>query len=89
MDEPVVVHVRDKCYFYIGRPSALGNPFVVGMHGSRDAVIKLFEEHARGNPALLAAIRAIPAGARLGCHCKPLACHGDVIVKIWKEMHKS
>jgi hypothetical protein len=31
-------------------------------------------------------IRALPANAVLGCWCKPGSCHGDVIVKIWKEL---
>ena len=30
---------------------------------------------------------ALPADAVLGCFCKSKRCHGDVIVKLWHEMH--
>lgn len=71
---------------YIGRPSVLGNPFMIGRDGSRDEVIVKFEAYARGNERVLAEIKKLQEHDVLRCYCSPLACHGDVIVKIWKEM---
>jgi hypothetical protein len=81
-----VVHCkRDKFTHYIGRPSPLGNPFPVEPYG-RTKAIELFEEHARKDGLVLAAIKALPEDAVLGCWCAPEACHGDVIIKLWCEM---
>ncbi|MBO7806119.1 DUF4326 domain-containing protein [Burkholderia pseudomallei] len=70
---------------YIGRGSKWGNPFVI-KHGpgglSRDDVIKkykeYFEQEIVTDPQARAALLSI-RGYRLGCHCKPLPCHGDII----------
>ena len=51
-------------------------------------VMRRFEKHARRSPALLALIKALPENARLGCYCTPKPCHGDVIVKLWKELNE-
>ena len=73
-------------YQYIGRPGSFGNPFSIDKHGTRDEVIATYEAWARKQPALLEKIKALPEDAVLGCWCAPLPCHGDVIVKLWKEM---
>lgn len=43
---PKVYNKRDKNAppgaVYVGRPSKWGNPFVIGVHGDRDKVVKLF-----------------------------------------------
>lgn len=43
---PKVWNKRDpktpKDAIYVGRPSKWGNPFIVGKHGDRDNVVKLF-----------------------------------------------
>jgi hypothetical protein len=72
----------------IGRPNALGNPFIIGRDGTREQVITKYEEWVRRQPKLLVLIHALPEDAILRCWCKPLACHGDVITKLWKEMHQ-
>lgn len=71
---------------YIGRGSVLGNPFVMGRDGSREQVIEayrqwLWKRIREGNAAVLNALRAIEEGESLGCWCKPLGCHGDVVVR--------
>lgn len=38
--------------------------------------------HYIGRPS----IQGLPPDAVLGCWCKPKACHGDVIIKLWKEL---
>lgn len=32
-------------------------------------------------------IRKLPEDAVLACWCHPETCHGDVVMKIWKELH--
>lgn len=83
-----VVNVRDEPFdVYIGRArgSVLGNPFRIGRNGDREMVIKSFRSYARdrmaSDPEFAATVRAL-RGLRLGCHCKPLACHGDVYVEL-------
>lgn len=82
-----VVHCKvDRCTHYIGRPSVFGNPYSVTVYG-RNKCISLFEGYARGSSGLMAAINDLPETAVLGCFCAPAKCHGDVIIKLWKEMH--
>ncbi len=54
---------------------------------SREAAIRSFEDEARTDPAIVAAIKALPEDAVLGCWCRPKACHCDVIVKLWREWY--
>lgn len=78
----VVVNCRRDTYdIYIGRGSPYGNPFKIGVHGSREEVITKYRKWALTQPALLGTIEAL-RGKRLGCWCKPQACHGDVLVEI-------
>lgn len=72
---------------YIGRGTPWGNPYPVGkLEGQyeRDEAIELFRGHFRENilsdPALCRGLFGL-RGLRLACHCKPLACHGDVIAE--------
>ncbi|MDH4451287.1 MAG: DUF4326 domain-containing protein [Rhodoferax sp.] len=70
---------------YIGRGTPWGNPFVVGgQEGQfdRDEAIEKYKAHFESNIVGdeskrrgLLGLR----GMRIACHCKPLACHGDVI----------
>jgi len=77
---------KDNYTVYIGRGSVFGNPYPLGsMYGGRKQVMELYEEYARTNVKLLKAIYALPREAILGCFCKPLACHGDIILKLWEE----
>jgi len=69
---------------YIGRGSLFGNPYYIGKDGTRSEVIEKYRAwfkrkvaNERGFKDALESLR----GKRLGCYCKPLACHGDVIVE--------
>ena len=91
-----VVHIREHHTIYIGRPSIYGNPFshkagtlAKFRVNTREEAISNFEQYARTNDSLLKAIRELKETDVLGCFCKPLSCHGDVIVKIWKERRGS
>lgn len=60
----------------------MGNPFRIGVDGAREEVIAKFERYgkAKGLDKRARAYR----GETLGCFCKPLACHGD-IVAAWAD----
>ena len=78
---PVVHCKHDEYDVYIGRPSKWGNPFVVGVHGTRRQVIEKFEEWLRKQPELMKALPEL-RGKTLGCWCKPSTCHGDVLERL-------
>lgn len=67
---------------YIGRPSKFGNPFVIGQHGSRADVIARYEAWLLSQPALVEAAKRELRGKSLVCWCAPLACHGDVLLRV-------
>lgn len=84
-----VVHCKKEPYdVYIGRPSKWGNPFVIGKDGTRIEVIKKFEDWIMSNEELISQIDELD-GKTLGCWCKPMACHGDVLVKLINEKRRA
>lgn len=88
MSKTVVVHCRRSEYdIYIGRPGKWGNPFRIGPDGDRNEVIRKYREWIMGQPELLASLHELK-GKRLGCWCKPAACHGDVLVELVEKFVK-
>jgi hypothetical protein len=82
MSKTVVVHHRKvKFDVFIGRPSKWGNPFKIGKDGTREEVISKYREWIMKQPELLADLHELK-GKVLGCWCKPLACHGDVLAEL-------
>ncbi len=90
MNETRVVDRRvEKSDVYIGRGSMFGNPFHIGKDGNRMEVIEKYRvyfnrrvlEDRRFQEEVLKL-----RGKVLGCYCKPLACHGDVIIKYLKKI---
>lgn len=74
-----VVHLNQEEYdIYIGRPSKWGNPYEIGKDGTRKQVIQLYREYILNNKELMSSLGELK-GKRLGCWCKPLPCHGDVL----------
>lgn len=83
---PVVVNVKTDYYDYsIMRGTIWGNPFILGKDGNREEVITKYEEYARNNLVIIKSLHVL-SGKRIGCVCKPLYCHGDIIVKLFKEI---
>lgn len=86
-----VVNKDDGQYFdvYIGRGTPWGNPFVIGREGDRFEVIEKFRKHFESqilaDPSKHRALLSLK-GKRLGCHCKPAPCHGDVIAEYLNSM---
>lgn len=75
---------------YIGRGSKWGNPFShipgKGIYcKTRNEAIQKYEEYIRNKPELLQDLHELK-GKTLGCFCKPLSCHGDVLIKLIKEL---
>jgi len=69
-------------YEYIGRGSYWGNPYSMYDEGeSRDEVIRKYEYDFRFDkfPNKDKSKVYELAGKRLGCFCKPAACHGDIL----------
>ena len=79
----------------IGRPSKWGNPYKVAyarfggtnwrpvgerLYTQEEAVAK-YREYILTRPDLLAALPELK-GKVLGCWCKPLPCHGDVLAEL-------
>jgi hypothetical protein len=81
-----VVHLRREPYdVRIDRRSKWGNPFRIPQDGDRDQVIAKFRDYLLGEPDLLASLDQL-RGKTLGCWCKPLACHGDVLVELLEQV---
>tara|TARA_R100000789_G_C2943637_1_gene132857 strand:- start:101 stop:391 length:291 start_codon:yes stop_codon:yes gene_type:complete len=75
-----VVNLRNSKYdVYIGRGSMWGNPFKIGVDGSRAEVIEKYRKYAS---KFTKQQLEILEGKVLGCYCKPLACHGDILVSL-------
>lgn len=72
-----------------GKDGYFGNPFRLGAHESRGSTIDRYRawflERVDRDPEFRARVMALK-GKRLGCFCKPQACHGDVIAE-WIETH--
>lgn len=84
-----VVHCKKESYdVYIGRPSKWGNPFshlkvsaAEYRVSSREEAIESYREWILTQPELLEDLPELK-GKILGCWCKPLACHGDILVEL-------
>lgn len=77
---------REKADVYIGRGSKWGNPYVISPpERTRAHVVAYYEIYIRTKPELMAALVELK-GKTLGCYCAPLLCHGDVLIKLLKEM---
>jgi hypothetical protein len=70
----------------IDRSTIFGNPFRIGIDGDREEVIKKYEEWIMKDKQeiLRNKMKKELKGKTLGCWCKPLSCHGDIIIKIIK-----
>ncbi len=79
----------DRYDVYIGRGSEWGNPYAVGFGASpgekqndRDEAIRKYKYDFARNFLKKSKEDALELkGKTLGCHCKPLACHGDVVAE--------
>lgn len=78
---------------FIGRPSKFGNPFTHLKHlggpliivDTREEAVARYEEWLKEQPELLADVKKELKNKILGCFCHPLACHGDILLRIANE----
>ena len=90
-DDTRVVHCQKEDYdVYIGRPSIWGNPFThikdrdtkaQFLVKNRETAISKYREWIQTQPHLMEKLESL-RGKRLGCWCKPLSCHGDILVEL-------
>ena len=80
----IVNKSREEFDVLITRGTIWGNRFALGSNDDRDEVLAAFRrqfetdvQNGRITVDMLAALD----GKRLGCVCKPKACHGDVIAE--------
>lgn len=82
-----VGRANERGAVYIGRPSVLGNPFVLTNEAYRDEVLaryRVYFEKRLADPIFRDVLDGLETRARkgdlvLGCFCAPRVCHGDVI----------
>ena len=55
---------------------------------TRDQTLAMYRTWIKTQPERLELIRRLPSDAVLACVCKPRACHGDVLMQIWQELHE-
>ncbi len=80
-----VVHVKKESYdIYIGRPSKWGNPYKIGINGTREEVISKYRVYILSRPNLINQLPEL-VDKILGCWCKPLACHGDILLELIRD----
>lgn len=89
---PVVVNLRAGQIYdeYIGLGTRWGNPYYVNHQGTstRKSAISAYERRMRNllkDAGWRIDLKGL-SGKRLGCHCHPLPCHGDVLVKLFLEL---
>ena len=90
---PIVVNKKKSKYdIYIGRGSKWGNPYThlkfdtkaKYIVETREESIRLYEVYARNNKEIMENLYLLE-GKILGCFCKPKDCHGDILVKLFRE----
>ena len=71
--------------FILGVSQTLENPYAIGFDGDREDVIRKFKydfdrDYLKEGAAVKEKLKKL-RGKRLGCHCKPEPCHGDILVE--------
>ena len=87
---------RSAIQIFIGRPSVLGNVFILENENRRKEVLALYRHFLRQaskvdgpiRNELLKILEIAKTGVKieLQCFCKPKDCHGDIIKEILEEM---
>lgn len=80
-----IIHHPD--FVYVGRYNAhygfaqskWANHYRIGQDGTREEVMVKYEVNM---PLELKAVVHELKGKILGCWCKPLACHGDILIRL-------
>lgn len=87
MIETTVVNLKTDDYdVFIGRGSKWGNPFIIDKDGTREEVVEKYRLYLYSNMNLVMSAAKELKGKKLGCYCKPLSCHGDILVELVNHM---
>lgn len=85
-----LVHTSEPHDVTITRPSMWGNPFYIGVHGSRAQVVQRYEHVMRWRLEKFGIVWRVALlelrGKRLACCCKERPCHGEVLLKLIQEV---
>lgn len=78
-----VINLKDTKRYdvYIARPSMWGNPFKISDGYTREECIEKYRDYVLSSPELMARLPELK-GKVLGCWCKPLPCHGDILIEL-------
>lgn len=77
-------------HVYIGRGTPLGNEVSKRGEGySEEELLRRYERDlmariSRRDASVLDALNKIGPNDHLVCSCKPAACHGDVVLRVWE-----
>jgi len=81
-----IVHCKKEKYdVYIGRGSIWGNPFRIGVDGTREEVVHKYLDWILDQPNLMKQMHTLRDKV-LGCWCAPKICHGDALVIVLEEL---
>ena len=79
---------------FFGNPVKLNAVCIIcnERHETRGATLPCYERYLRtkllNSTAFRARFRELQENDVLGCFCKPDACHGDIMIKVWEEMNE-
>lgn len=77
---------------FFGNPIRLNEqcPICKCVHETRGSTLVCYEQYLRArlmsSTAFNQRFMELSEDDVLGCFCRPDACHGDVIIKVWEEM---
>jgi hypothetical protein len=74
---------RSKYGFY--PKSKWHNPCKIGEDGSREKIMEMYRSYILSRSDLMSSLHELK-GKRLGCWCKPEACHGDILLEIVDQL---
>jgi hypothetical protein len=91
-----VVKVSDALATNVGRPTPLGNPFIMRKESERDSVCDYYDRWFNDkisdqDPIVLNELRKLWLLGKqqgylyLGCYCAPRRCHADTIARFLKH----
>jgi len=90
-----IVYVGRRCGKW--QNSILGNPFKIGVHGTREEVIDKYRDWLKNKletdqcvqSFIMDLVKRFHNGERLrlGCWCAPLSCHAEVIKEVVEDTY--
>jgi hypothetical protein len=82
-------HAKQKCCRYFGKGAVHSMPPDIREGAwTRDQEIAMYQAWLKTQNDRLELIRLLPSDAVLACVCTPHACHGDMLMELWQELHE-